>query len=254
MKPQTEELLYELMWTLSFMARPSIHTLEESFESWAYRNGLLCRIHRLQALQLLECSDEGPDPRIVRLTEEGLRHAAGGIYPPERWSRPWDGRWRVLVFDVPNVHASYRVQLVRILRRHRFGGMQKSVWITPDPPQNLMELLRAEDARADSLVLLDASPCGGEEHAVLVKSAWNFKAINKRYDVCLQLLERASQLGVKKNRAQIRAWLGIERRTWKEACSIDPFLPEPLLPGDYLGRKAWETRQSAIPRLYQSLI
>ena len=28
-------------------------------------------------------------------------HALGGRDPQEQWARPWDGRWRLVLFDVP---------------------------------------------------------------------------------------------------------------------------------------------------------
>ena len=43
-----------------------------------------------------------------------------------------------------------------------------------------------------------------------------------------------------------RLWLAAECEAWQEAVSIDPFLPERLLPSDYLGRKAGRARRKAL--------
>src|SRR6266513_1066496 len=42
-----------------------------------------------------------PDDRLYRLTAQGRLHALGGRDPQEQWARPWDGRWRLVLFDVP---------------------------------------------------------------------------------------------------------------------------------------------------------
>ena len=44
MKPQTEELLYYLLWSADTLMRPTWRRLEEPFEAWAWRNGLIRRL------------------------------------------------------------------------------------------------------------------------------------------------------------------------------------------------------------------
>ena len=41
MKPQTEEFLNFLLWSVEMLARPTFRNLTDSYESWAYRNNLL---------------------------------------------------------------------------------------------------------------------------------------------------------------------------------------------------------------------
>ena len=49
--------------------------------------------------------------------------------------------------------------------------------------------------------------------------------------------------------ALLRRWLAAERQTWLAAVSLDPFLPEALLPADYLGRQAWAKRETTFAEL-----
>ena len=71
----------------------------------------------------------------VRLTEFGNRrviaHAFGElkIAPPARW----DGRWRMVTFDIPNRHKWAREGLREKLKLMGFFSLQKSVFIFPYP-------------------------------------------------------------------------------------------------------------------------
>ena len=59
--------------------------------------------------------------------------ALGGCDPEERWNRGWDGKWRIIVFDLPEKKRGLRNDLRKQLRSARFGGLQRSVWISPGP-------------------------------------------------------------------------------------------------------------------------
>ena len=53
-KPKTEELLYVLLWTCDRLARPTFRNLTDSFEGWAYNNGLKRQLDVLERMQLIE--------------------------------------------------------------------------------------------------------------------------------------------------------------------------------------------------------
>ncbi len=44
---------------------------------------------------------------------------------------PWDGKWRLLVFDIPEKHRCERRLLRFELYTSGFRRLQKSVWLTP---------------------------------------------------------------------------------------------------------------------------
>src|SRR4051812_31961252 len=90
-KPKTEELLYLLLWSAEGLLRPSFRSLDNSFESWVYRNGLLRRLHALEREQFLEKASRAPTTALYRLTNQGRLHALGGRDPQQRWTRKWDG-------------------------------------------------------------------------------------------------------------------------------------------------------------------
>jgi DNA-binding transcriptional regulator PaaX len=122
------------------------------------------------------------------------------------------------------------------------------VWITPDSLEKERGLFAGCHPDAASLVCLESRPCGGETDAEVVTSAWDFEAINRGYRDHLDVLARFPDVGVLDARTArlLQDWGRTERETWMHAVCKDPLLPEPLLPGDYLGREAWKRRQRVL--------
>lgn len=244
MNPKTEELLYFLLWSADSLMRPTFRNLTDSFEAWAFRNRLLRRLQALEAKQLIESDASYPNDRLFRLTEEGRRLALGGRDPLERWARHWDGKWRLVLFDVPQVRSSQRTQLRRYLRSKGFGYLQNSVWVSPDPLQQERQTLAGGRINVESLLLLEARPCAGERDEDIVEGAWDFDQINRSYSKHIKLLEQRPQAALRSPDAvtAFQQWAGEERTAWLSAVSLDPLLPERLLPKGYLGQRAWRLR------------
>ncbi len=140
MKPKTELFLYQLLWTADAAMRPTLRNLDSSFEGWCYRRGLLRQVQRLEQAELLEVKPGSEKlARVGRLTEAGRVQALGGRDPVERWGRPWDRTWRMVMFDLPETERALRTKLRRVLAEQRMGCLQKSVWIAPDPLVDLVE-------------------------------------------------------------------------------------------------------------------
>jgi phenylacetic acid degradation operon negative regulatory protein len=244
MKPKSEELLNLLLWSADMLLRPTFRNLTDSYESWAYRNGLLRQIGILEKQQLVERDPAWRNERIYRLTKHGRLHTLGGRDPIERWSRKWDGRWRLVLFDVPTTQNTRRTQLRRYLRKRGFGYLQNSVWITPDALEEERQILVGGKVNVESLILLDARPCAGESDPEIVNGAWDFKHINLCYARHLEILDDRPSTALRNETAAkaLLHWAAAERKAWLEAINNDPLLPERILPSDYLGQRAWRCR------------
>ncbi len=243
MKPKTEEFLNLLLWTANLAARPTFRNLTSSYEEWAYRNGLDRQTEILEKQRWIERDSKAAE-RVYRLTERGRLHVLGGRDPEVQWTRKWDGRWRMVLFDIPRRRNVARVKLRRYLVDRGFGCLQHSVWVTPDPLRSEREILRDGKVNAASLLLLDARPCAGESDAEIVEASWNFEAINERYLQCRRVLSELpkKQISGSGDAEALRAWADEERGAWRTAAQSDPMLPECLLPKGYLGRKVWAQR------------
>src|SRR2546426_6901660 len=156
MRPKSEEFLNLLLWSAEKLARPTFRNLTDSYESWAYRNGLVRQVAALEKQQLIERNSFVSDDRVYRLTWQGRLHVLGGRDPQARWSREWDGRWRLVLFDVPTEHNNHRTRLRRYLRDKGFGYLQNSVWIMPDSLADERQLLGGGKINVETLILLGA--------------------------------------------------------------------------------------------------
>ncbi len=247
-KPKTEELLYLLLWSCDLLRWPAWRNMSESFEGWAYRNGFHRQLARLERQHLIELRPDRPNAcvseRVLRLTELGRLRGLGGRDPEARWQRPWDGCWRLVVYDLPAAEGTKRNRLRNHLRARGFGWLQKSVWISPDPVADEKAIFAGSKVDVESLILLEARPAAGETDDEIVAGAWDFDEINRRYARHLEVLDSrpAGPVRDETAAASFRQWARQEQEAWLAAVSSDPLLPERLHPTGYLGPKAWRSR------------
>lgn len=93
------------------------------------KRGLL--IYRNRLLQLTPKGER--ELRFLTLTEFGLEKP-----------RRWDGRWRVLAFDIPESRRRVRARVREILNRIGFKRLQDSVWLYPYDCEDVIVLLKAD--------------------------------------------------------------------------------------------------------------
>jgi phenylacetic acid degradation operon negative regulatory protein len=232
-----EELAFEL-------------TAEGIAQAWRWWSGASRANRRLMQLEQrgLVTTESAGTRRVVRLTESGRIEALGGRDPLQQWSRNWDGRWRVVLFDVPEHQEALRARLRRALRALSFGYLQNSVWISPDSVHRLRARLAGLAVDAETLTFLEAHACGGESNDDLVRGAWDFPRINRGYeDHCNRLLRQPAQSPQSPGgRAAWTRWLVDEWRAWHRVLRHDPLLPDALLPASYRGKEAWALRMKVL--------
>lgn len=248
MNAKTELMLYRLEWLAGKMMRPTWRSLDSSFESWAYGSGLLRQIQRLEAKALIETKmDSRSGERMIRLTEKGALACRPKTDPVEQWTRAWDGKWRMVIFDVPESDRSLRAKMRRRLMLEGFGCLQKSVWISPSPFGAMIEELKDAKVEGGALTLWEAIPAAGEKPEDMVKEAWNFEEIGRRWQALsehLKMAESPEKLGV-----SLWDWLSGERQLVRACLDLDPLLPAELLPPEYPGRAVWKKRAETLGRI-----
>ncbi len=243
---KSEDLLALLFWGLDLLARPSPHNILQSFESWNYQNRLRPQLRQLERARLL--ARRGSNSAwTYHLTEQGRAAACGGVDPVQRWRRAWDGKWRLLLFDLPSRNHQLRARLWRWLRVERFGYLQNSVWVSPDAVDETCLPLERLKLTPESFTIIEGTPVAPDSDAKIVTGAWDLAAINRHYQRAIELAAEGRELA---GRPQItpvllRQWLAAERDAWLTAISFDPLLPGTMLPQGYLGRDAWNQRQAA---------
>ncbi len=247
MTAKTELFLYHLLWTFETAARPGFRKMGETFESWAYQNGLLWQVHRLEASKFLEKQKGPSDVRLfVRLTREGRLRALGGRDPEECWKMPWDGRWWVVLFDLPRREAALRRKVLRRLTEEGLGCLQGSVWISPRKPQTLDFIEKDKGKCCRQLILLESETHHVQTDREMVDAAWSFSKINKNYQQHLDLLNEFPERPA--SAAELLEWSRRENEAWLQSVRIDPLLPKALWPKGYLGQKAWNARKAVMAK------
>lgn len=201
-------------------------------------------ISRMSKQGWLEAKKEG-NKSYYTMTPRGfrrLKEAAKRIYKMQ--AEPWDGKWRILIYNIPEAERHIRDELRQELVWSGFGLLSNSCWITPLDLQEQVEELFARykiDTYAD---FFTAQYKGVQSNVELVQKCWNLAEINARYHEFvedyqdqLEKFQKESLVGQVDDGACFveRAQLVHEYRKF---LFIDPGLPEELLPRDWAGKKA----------------
>lgn len=97
----------------------------------------------LKRWELVEVKREGCDVRIA-LTPEGEKRAGKYQINDLKITKPkkWDKKWRMVIFDIPNVSRLIRDIFRKKLKEFGFYRFQQSAWVYPYPCQEEVKLLR----------------------------------------------------------------------------------------------------------------
>ena len=142
----------------------------------------------------------------------------------------------------------------RWLREHRFGYLQNSVWIRPHIEDPLVQTMEWFRDNPEQFLLLESRNILGISDEAMVQGAWDFIEINRRYKDYLERIDSwmTTRWSVIKL-PQLIELIAEERNGYKTLLERDPLLPKALLPSDYMGRKACESRKKFLRRLRTEL-
>lgn len=113
--------------------------------AWAHKRDPRLRVretvHRLRKKGLLTWNT-GKDR--LELTARGRAEASriktGFIEIPK--PRTWDGRWRMVIFDIREERRGLRIRVRYLLKRLGFFRLQDSVWVHPYDCEEIVTLLK----------------------------------------------------------------------------------------------------------------
>ncbi|OGF78037.1 CRISPR-associated endonuclease Cas2 [Candidatus Giovannonibacteria bacterium RIFCSPLOWO2_02_FULL_43_11b] len=121
-----------------------LEILEECDRTWNSldRNQLFRALRILKMKKLVEIIEKG-DKRKIELTHFGkLRSKNYLIYNlAVKKRKHWDGKWRIVIFDVPETRKKTRDSLRGHLKRLGFYEFQKSVFAIPYPCEDEITIL-----------------------------------------------------------------------------------------------------------------
>jgi DNA-binding transcriptional regulator PaaX len=117
--------------------------------------------------------------KFLRLTEKGkfeLQKLTDGEVKMKR-KKFWDGKWRVVIFDIPEARRSDRIKLWRLLKRLGFFRLQDSVWVYSDDCEDIIKMIKADLKLGLAVTYIIADTIEGDGKVAEffgVKKSWLF--------------------------------------------------------------------------------
>jgi phenylacetic acid degradation operon negative regulatory protein len=179
-------------------------------------------------------------PKSQRLLDEGEKRLFDPVFP-----RPWDGRWHILSYSIPESQRQLRDRLRQRLVWLGYGNLNPGTWVSPyAPPQDLEAWLAGNGAgkRVDQFV----AELSGGDAAALVARAWNLKGLRRSYDRFLRAHRpEFDAMTSAPADAVLDPQVAFARRfrLTEEILGfpyVDPGLPEELLPAAWPGQEVRE--------------
>ena len=183
-------------------------------------------------------------PKLLALLEEGAQR----IFQPRQ--DPWDGRWHLLTYSIPESKRHLRRKLRRRLPWLGFGALHQATWISPrDLRAEVEQVVDALQIRP-YVEFFTAEHRGFANDEEIVARCWNLEQLNDYYATFIARYGPPFQ----EYQAQMEAGDGPEPKEcfvqrfmliheYRSSPYVDPNLPLELLPDDWLGEEATQLFQ-----------
>lgn len=177
-------------------------------------------------------SQEEP-AHIYNLTEKGLDELVLG-FPFFRFlKREWDGKWRILSYEIPEQRRELRDRLRRHVAGWGLGPWHRSFWLTPHPiVENLKRLVTGKEEEKYIQAFESDHSFGNQD--VLIEKVWGKTTLDKKYrELFKQWHLTLSQDAEKTQKLKkvVRDYVSVLRE--------DPGLPKNLMGENWIGFEAF---------------
>ncbi len=179
---------------------------------------------------------------LTSIGKKRIEEAAKRIYKLEPNS--WDGKWRILMYNIPEEKRNIRDELRQELVWSGFGSLSNSCWISPNPLEDQVKDLIDKYDISSYVNFFLASYEGPDENKSLITKCWDLDNINERYESFIR--EYSQKYVIDKNKidkGEVTDGQCFVERTilvheYRKFLFIDPGLPVELLPEKWLGDSA----------------
>jgi phenylacetic acid degradation operon negative regulatory protein len=172
-----------------------------------------------------------------------LRRGSERIYHRGREER-WDGSWYLVTYSIPEEDRELRDRFRVRLAWLGCGSLGGGTWISPHDVYEPIAEFAGELGIEHQVEVFRARHMGFSDARRLVASCWDLATVGRRYT---RFIRRFSPLYEDSRRAEKSRALSPEdayvRRfelihEYRQFLSLDPNLPPPLLPPDWVGESA----------------
>ncbi|MFC8178749.1 PaaX family transcriptional regulator C-terminal domain-containing protein [Rhodococcus sp. NPDC057297] len=187
-------------------------------------------IARAGASELITAQRDGRETKWT-VTDRGHRIFTDGatrVFPDSSRTRPWDGRWLIVIAPVPESHRTVRKKLYAGLRWAGFGNPSPGVWITPhvDRLTEATDMVDSLGLTSNTLSFIGSPADIGITEDEIVQRSWDLGKIADAYDHLL--IKFADKRGLSGEDAFCTHLDLVE--SLRQTPYMDPHLPEALLP------------------------
>lgn len=130
---------------------------EDEWEPFDERR-LRRRLKEMHEARLVKIYQEG-DKFVVRLTKKGrkkyLKYQLEELNIPKQ--EKWDGRWRIVAYDIPRDRSRGRDAMRETLKKLGFYQLQESVYLYPYPCEDVIDFIKEFYGVGDNVTLLTIS-------------------------------------------------------------------------------------------------
>jgi len=186
------------------------------------------------------------------LTERGAQRIAQIAPRIYEAAAEWDGRWRVVIYNIPERDRGRRDRLRKDLTLLGLAPLSTAVWISPRDVRAEILALARERTLAGGVQLFVGDYEGPLSDRALLERCWDLGAIAAAYRDFVAFYnerrERERQLAALTDREAFVERLKLVQR-FRTFLYIDPGLPSALLPAHWPGSIA-----SALFRNYYALL
>lgn len=132
----------------------------ERFNLWRLR-AVLKRLHKQKMVEVAEKDGEV----VVVLTEKGRVKYLKNKLEEMIIEKPknWDGKWRLVIYDIAGYKRSVQCTFRETLKRLRFLRLQKSVYLYPYQCEDEIEILRQFYGIVEEVTVLTVGKLENEE-------------------------------------------------------------------------------------------
>lgn len=151
---------------------------------------------------------------------------------PFRKYGDWDGKWRIVIFDIPEKQRPNRWSLRHKLKDLGFGNLQKSAFISPYPLLGIVNRYASDLGIKQFMQTFEITKLDNDKK--VIAKVWPIDKINDSYNQFIYEIDNNKKDIYWPLRAKS---LELE---FIEIYKLDPQLPKEFLPDNWAGIKAYK--------------
>lgn len=164
----TKKILIELGYTAKaasiIFSRQSLYKKLDALE-YLDKNKIGQAVRNLHRNKYIRIKNTDSPDSVIQITPLGFKKLVKYQYDDLKLqpSKKWDGKWRIVIFDIPEKKKVIRQSINLKLKELRFETLQKSTFIYPYDCRKEIEFIKSHFYLKDEINLIVADEIDNEE-------------------------------------------------------------------------------------------